>query len=86
MYHPAAIGQLLKCSAFYFVEDHAAEKRQLVNEIVSLKKMTDLRERDTARREVQVQQFRTEADKGLSALQDSECRMQTYRADVSVTY
>ena len=54
-----------------------------MNEIVSLKKLTDLRERDSTRRDLQAQQFRVEADKGLTALQDAEHRIQMYRSQVS---
>ena len=64
-------------------ESHAAEKRQLVNEIVSLKKMSDLRERESARRDVQVHQYKSEADKGLTALQEAERKVQNYRIEVS---
>ena len=63
-------------------ESHAAEKRQLVNEIVSLKKMSDLRERESARRDVQVHQYKSEADKGLTALQEAERKVQNYRIEV----
>ena len=80
---------LTKC-LFYFQscvnfspESHAAEKRQLVNEIVSLKKMSDLRERESARRDVQVHQYKSEADKGLTALQEAERKVQNYRIEVS---
>ena len=64
-------------------ESHAAEKRQLVNEIVSLKKMADLHDRDSARRDLQVHQYKSEADKGLTALQDAERKVQNYRVEVS---
>ena len=64
-------------------ESHAAEKRQLVNEVVSLKKMSDLRERESARRDVQVHQYKSEADKGLTALQEAERKVQNYRIEVS---
>ena len=64
-------------------ESHAAEKRQLVNELVSLKKMSDLRERESARRDVQVHQYKSEADKGLTALQEAERKVQNYRIEVS---
>ena len=64
-------------------ESHAAEKRQLVNEIVSLKKMSDLRERESARQDVQVHQYKSEADKGLTALQEAERKVQNYRIEVS---
>ena len=64
-------------------ESHAAEKRQFVNEIVSLKKMSDLRERESARRDVQVHQYKSEADKGLTALQEAERKVQNYRIEVS---
>ena len=64
-------------------ESHTAEKRQLVNEIVSLKKMSDLRERESARRDVQVHQYKSEADKGLTALQEAERKVQNYRIEVS---
>ena len=63
-------------------ESHAAEKRQLVNEIVSLKKMADLHDRDSARRDLQVHQYKSEADKGLTALQDAERKVQNYRVEV----
>ncbi|PFX15156.1 hypothetical protein AWC38_SpisGene20639 [Stylophora pistillata] len=63
-------------------KSHAAEKRQLVNEIVSLKKMSDLRERESARRDVQVHQYKSEADKGLTALQEAERKVQHYRIEL----
>lgn len=63
-------------------ESHAAEKRQLVNEIVSLKKMSDLHERDCARRDLQVHQYKNEADKGLTALQEAERKVQNYRIEL----
>ncbi|XP_073251305.1 uncharacterized protein [Porites lutea] len=63
-------------------ESHAAEKRQLVNEIVSLKKMADLHDRDSARRDLQVHQYKSEADKGLTALQDAERKVQNYRVEL----
>ena len=65
-----------------FSESHAAEKRQLVNEIVSLKKMADLHDRDSARRDLQVHQYKSEADKGLTALQDADRKVQNYRVEV----
>ena len=64
------------------IESHAAEKRQLVNEVVSLKKMADIHDRDYARRELQVHQYKSEADKGLTALQDTERKVQSYRIEV----
>ena len=66
-----------------FAESHAAEKRQLVNEVVSLKKMSDRHERDCARRDIQVHQYRSEADKGMTALQEAERKVQNYRVEVS---
>ncbi|XP_068706076.1 myosin-6-like isoform X2 [Montipora foliosa] len=63
-------------------ESHAAEKRQLVNEVVSLKKMADIHDRDYARRELQVHQYKSEADKGLTALQDTERKVQSYRIEL----
>ena len=79
---------LIKCLLYlqscvnFSPESHAAEKRQLVNEIVSLKKMSDLRERESARRDVQVHQYKSEADKGLTALQEAERKVQNYRIEV----
>ena len=67
-------------------ESHAAEKRQLVNEIVSLKKMADLHDRDSARRDLQVHQYKSEADKGLTALQDAERKVQNYRVEVRCSF
>lgn len=64
------------------LESHASEKRQLVNEIVSLKKRSDLHERDCARRDLQVNQYKSEADKGLAAIQDAERKVQNYRVEV----
>ncbi|XP_032219078.1 ELKS/Rab6-interacting/CAST family member 1 [Nematostella vectensis] len=63
-------------------EEHAAEKRQLVNEIVSLKKLRDMSERDSTRKVLQAQQFKAEAEKGLTSLQDAERRIQNYRAEL----
>ncbi|XP_074607901.1 uncharacterized protein LOC141860639 [Acropora palmata] len=63
-------------------ESFAAEKRQLVNEIVSLKKMADIHGRDHARRELQVHQYKSEADKGLTALQEAERKVQNYRIEL----
>ena len=71
-----------QCKFFLILESHTAEKRQLVNEIVSLKKMSDLRERDSARRDLQVHQYKNEADKGLTALQEAERKVQNYRIEV----
>ena len=71
-----------QCNFFLILESHTAEKRQLVNEIVSLKKMSDLRERDSARRDLQVHQYKNEADKGLTALQEAERKVQNYRIEV----
>ena len=70
----------------FFLESHAAEKRQLVNEIVSLKKMVDLHGRDSARRDLQVHQYKNEADKGLTALQDAERKVQNYRVEVYIYF
>ena len=53
-----------------------------MNEIVSLKKMADLHDRDFARREMQVHQYKNEADKGLTALQEAERKVQNYRVEV----
>ena len=53
-----------------------------MNEIVSLKKMSDLHDRDSARRDLQVHQYKSEADKGLTALQEAERKVQNYRVEV----
>ena len=53
-----------------------------MNEIVSLKKMADIHDRDHARRELQVHQYKSEADKGLTALQEAERKVQNYRIEV----
>ena len=45
--------------------------------------MSDLRERESARRDVQVHQYKSEADKGLTALQEAERKVQNYRIEVS---
>ncbi|KAK3749274.1 hypothetical protein QZH41_016052, partial [Actinostola sp. cb2023] len=63
-------------------EEHAAEKRQLVNEIVSLKKLKDMSARDSTRKEMQVHQFRVEAEKGISSLQEAERKTQNYRTEI----
>ena len=73
-------------NVYSILESHAAEKRQLVNEIVSLKKMSDLHERDSARRDQQVHQYKNEADKGLTALQEAERKVQNYRIEVRKIY
>lgn len=67
----------------YLTEDHEAEKRQLVNEIVSLKKLKNISERDSTRKEMQVHQFKAEAEKGLTSLQDAERKIQHYRVEAS---
>ncbi|XP_046858900.1 myosin heavy chain, clone 203-like isoform X2 [Xenia sp. Carnegie-2017] len=53
-------------------ESHAYEKRELVNEIVSLKKFKEDLERLHSRRDIHVQQVENEASKGLNALQEAE--------------
>lgn len=82
--HVTPLRSLLVDNAHFFIipESHAVEKRQLVNEIVSLKKMSDLHERDCARRDLQVHQYKNEADKGLTALQEAERKVQNYRIEV----
>ena len=45
--------------------------------------MSDLRERESARRDVQVHQYKSEADKGVTALQEAERKVQNYRIEVS---
>ena len=49
---------------------------------MSLKKRSDLHERDCARRDLQVHQYKNEADKGLTALQEAERKVQNYRIEV----
>lgn len=44
--------------------------------------MADLHDRDSARRDLQVHQYKSEADKGLTALQDAERKVQNYRVEV----
>lgn len=44
--------------------------------------MADIHGRDHARRELQVHQYKSEADKGLTALQDAERKVQNYRIEV----
>lgn len=44
--------------------------------------MSDLHERDSARRDLQVHQYKNEADKGLTALQEAERKVQNYRIEV----
>ncbi|XP_028514928.1 ELKS/Rab6-interacting/CAST family member 1 [Exaiptasia diaphana] len=63
-------------------EEYAAEKRQLVNEIVSLKKLKDMSQRDSTRKEMQVHQFKVEAEKGLTSLQEAERKIQSYRTEI----
>ena len=65
-----------------FPDSHAHEKKQLVNEIVSLKKFKNGYERESSRREVHVKQVETEANKGLDALRDAEERIQMLRNQV----
>ena len=64
-------------------ENHAHEKKQLVNEIVSLKKFKDSSERESTRREVHVKQVETEANKGLDALREAEERIAMLRTQVN---
>ena len=59
------------------LESHALEKKQLVNEIVALKKERNTFERQSSRREIQVKQVQNEATRGLDALHESEERIQT---------
>ena len=44
--------------------------------------MADIHGRDHARREFQVHQYKSEADKGLTALQEAERKVQNYRIEV----
>ena len=67
---------------FKISETHAHEKKQLVNEIVSLKKCKDSSERESSRREVRVKQVETEANKGLDALREAEERIAMLRTQV----
>jgi hypothetical protein len=67
---------------FKISETHAHEKKQLVNEIVSLKKYKDSSERESSRREVHVKQVETEANKGLDALREAEERTAMLRTQV----
>lgn len=60
-------------------ESHAAEKRQLVSEIISLKKEKDNHERESSRREIHVKQIQNETHRGLDALHDSEENIQILR-------
>ena len=80
-----SLTSLTLLSNVVLLESHAAEKRQLVNEIVSLKKKSDLHDRDCARRDLQVHQYKNEADKGLTALQDAERKVQNYRVEVKTS-
>lgn len=48
--------------------------------------MSDLHERDSARRDLQVHQYKNEADKGLTALQEAERKVQNYRIEVRKIY
>ena len=66
------------------LESHATEKKQLVNEIVSLKKGKDSYERQSSRREIHVKQVQNEAHRGLDALHDSEEKIQTLRNQASI--
>ncbi len=63
-------------------ETHAHEKKQLLNEIVSLKKHKDSSERESTRRQVHVKQVETEASKGLDALREAEERIAMLRTQV----
>lgn len=47
--------------------------------------MADIHGRDHARRELQVHQYKSEADKGLTALQEAERKVQNYRIEVKQT-
>lgn len=60
-------------------ESHALEKKQLVNEIVSLKKHKDSYERESSRRHIHVKEIQNEASRGLDALHDSEEKIQVLR-------
>lgn len=44
--------------------------------------MADIHGRDHARRELQVHQYKSEADKGLTALQEAERKVQNYRIEL----
>ena len=48
--------------------------------------MADLHDRDSARRDLQVHQYKSEADKGLTALQDAERKVQNYRVEVRCSF
>ncbi|XP_028405117.1 uncharacterized protein LOC114527615 [Dendronephthya gigantea] len=63
-------------------DNHAHEKKQLVNEIVSLKKYKDSSTRESTRREVHVKQVETEANKGLDALREAEERITMLRTQL----
>ena len=69
---------------FIISETHAHEKKQLLNEIVSLKKHKDNSERESSRREVHVKQVETEANKGLDALREAEERIAMLRTQVGL--
>ena len=60
------------------------EKKELVNEIVRVKKQLDRQQLDSSRKEVHLSEMRQEADKGLDALQDAENKVNVYRREVRI--
>eukprot|EP00795_Rhopilema_esculentum_P005871 gene5871-11197_t len=62
-------------------DSFALEKKDLVNEVVRLKKQLDRQQMDTSRKEVHISEIRREADMGLSALQEAENKINTYRRE-----
>jgi len=63
-------------------DSFAIEKKELVNEVVKLKKQLDRQHLDSSRRDVHISEIRREADKGLSALQEAENKISVYRREL----
>ena len=64
-------------------ESFAIEKKELVNEIVKLKKQLDRQHLDNSRRDAHITEVKREADMGLSALQEADSKISVYRREVS---
>ena len=65
-----------------FSDSFAIEKKELVNEVVKLKRQLDRQHLDSSRRDVHISEIRREADKGLTALQEAENKISVYRREV----
>lgn len=68
------------------IETFSSEKKELINEIVCLKKQAERHELDSSRKDTSTEKLRTEFDNTLVSLKETENKVNILQAQVSRSF